>query len=136
MNHSRRIRFMVLSTVLCFWLFGCVTKEMTTFKTVPEHYQPIIEQQKAGISPDQNFLRKLPDMTAEELEDLGDTYIKQDNLAMAIAQYNQALKMDPARVVTRYKYGVLLLKTGLPKEALGQFQKILEHDEEFARGYE
>ena len=136
MNPYRGMRFMVLSAVLSSWLFGCAMEKSATFRTAPEHYQTIIEQQKAGISPDQNFLRKLPDMTAEELEGLGDTYIKQNNLAMAIAQYNQALKMDPARVVTRYKYGVLLLKTGLPKEALGQFQTILEHDEKFARGYE
>lgn len=91
-------------------------------------YRQILERQQRGLPVEEHRLRTLPAMTAEEYERLGDHYIRQGNVTLGFAQYDRALRMDPARVGLAYKVGLLFLKKGFTEEASKQFQAILDHD--------
>lgn len=125
---------MILGVLLMgiWWLGGCATEGDFKFKTVEEHYQSVLERQKAGLDSGENSLERLPEQTVEEYERLGDAYVEQDKIGFAIIQYNKALEMDPGRIQIRYKVGILLLKNRKPQEAQKQFEQILAQDVMFA----
>jgi Flp pilus assembly protein TadD len=99
-------------------------------------YKKLLEQQKAGMPPESDAVKKLPEMTAGEYEHLGDTYLRQGNINMAYLQYDKALRMEPKQTRVRYKVGLLFLRKGLPDEALKEFQEILTHDATFVLAYD
>ena len=122
--------------VLCAALsFGCATESEMKFKTDDEHYQPLIEKQKAGIEMEEP-LKELPEMTIEEHEQLGDAHFQQGRFAEAGFQYNQILEKDPTRNDIRYKLAALLLEVGKTDLAREQFEKVVEQDSQFALAYE
>jgi Flp pilus assembly protein TadD len=55
---------------------------------------------------------------------------------MALVQYDKALRLDSTQTRVRYKMGRLLLKKGLPKEALQAFQEIVQRDANYALAHE
>jgi tetratricopeptide (TPR) repeat protein len=99
-------------------------------------YKKILERQKAGMPMEDDVTKKLPEMTAPELERLGDTYLRQGNLNMAFLQYDKALRMEPSQARVRYKVGLLFLKRDAADEALKEFQEILKQDARYALAYE
>lgn len=134
MFHKDRQSFACLLLSL-FWLGGCATEEVVKFSIPEDHYQPVLDRQKAGLDPSGNALVDLPEKTVEEYEKLGDSYLERDHPALAIVEYQKGLQLDPSRVTIRYKIGTLLLKVGKAKEARDQFEKILEYDVMFAPAY-
>ena len=61
--------------------------------------------------------KKLSEPDAEEMERLGDQYIRQGNMNMAFVYYDKAVRMDPKRSSAHYKMGRLYLSKGMNDEA-------------------
>ena len=90
-------------------------------------YKKILDRQrqKDSFAFDQDAkAKKIPEMTADGHERLGDSYLKQGNIDLAFVQYNEALTLDPNLISVRYKIGCLFLKKGLSKDAEEQYNKI------------
>jgi len=125
-----------LEILLCMVIWsGCATEAEMKFATQDEHYQKLIEKQKAGIELEEP-LKELPEMTFEEHEQLGDAHLQQGRFAEASFQYSQILEKNPTRNNTRYKLATLLLEVGKADLAREQFEKVLEQDSQFALAYE
>lgn len=125
-----------LGMVCVAWLGGCESLNAPVeFSTSDEHYDQILEQQKAGITQEES-LKTLPEMTIEEHEKVGDAYVKQGRVGMALLQYGKVLGKEPRRIGTRYKVAVLLVENGKAQQALDHFDTILEQDDQFALAYE
>ena len=99
-------------------------------------YKKMMERQKAGMALDPDPLKNLPAMTADDYENLGDNYLRQDNINMAFVQYNKAIEMKPESVNLRYKIGKLFLKKGLPQEGIKEFEAAIAKDPQYALAYE
>jgi Tfp pilus assembly protein PilF len=84
------------------------------------------------MSLEQVVTQKLPEMTAEECERLGDRYLAQGNMDMAFIHYQKALHADPKQVRFRYKVGYLFLERGMVKEAQAEFQEIVKSNPGYA----
>ncbi|MCK5505903.1 MAG: tetratricopeptide repeat protein, partial [Thermodesulfovibrionia bacterium] len=92
-----------------------------------------------GCAPQQNNLRKdLPaqEMSGSEIERLGDVYLNQGNLQMALMQYEKFLKQNPENNRVLYKKGLLLLKGKMNEAAIRDFLKVTKKDPEHALGYQ
>lgn len=118
-------------------MVGCASKEKPMFTLTDEHYQQILEKQKAGIDPQPDVQTDLSqDLTQDDYERLGNLHLQQGNLQMAKAQYEKVLNVEPERVPTRYKLAVVYLEIGQTQDAYDQFHKILDYDLDFAPAYE
>ncbi len=104
----------------------------------PGEYQQVLEQQKAGRIPsaDQISEPSKKDLSAQELNQLGDLYLQQGNPALAIIQYQKAVDADPSLYRVHYKIGEMFVKKGLPQDALEHFQEVLKKDERDALSLE
>src|SRR4030043_1606656 len=116
-------------------LLGCASQnpQLTSLKKANE-YRQIIEKQKA--SADAQIDKKLPPLTSEGLEQLGDRYLVQGKSELAFKQYYEALKLNPEQERLRYKIGRLFLEKGLTEEARQEFQEILKKDANHPLAYE
>jgi|GEM_PF-930739 len=74
--------------------------------------------------------------TVDEHERLGDQYIRQGKIGLALWQYDRALRQNPHQANIHYKVGILCLKKGLTDEALKAFEEILKNDPQNALAYE
>ncbi len=137
MNRIQISKIILVTACFGTGLVGCESFELSSqkFSTPDEHYQQMLESQKAGVELNE-AAKRLPDVTVEEHAKLGDAHLQQGQLGMAIAQYLQALEKDPTQIVTRYKLAMLLLKHGKPDASRKQFEHIVKQDEQFALAYE
>ena len=111
-------------------LAGCAGKQReVTYH--PGEYQQLIERQKAGHVPpmDQVSESSTKDLSAQELNQLGDLYLQQGNPTLAIVQYHKAVEADPSLFRIHYKIGEMFVKKGLPHDALDHFHEVLKKDE-------
>ena len=111
-------------------LVGCAgQKREVTYQ--PGEYQQFIERQKAGHVPPMDQISESPakDLSAQELNQLGDLYLQQGNPSLAIVQYHKAVEADPSLFRIHYKIGEMFVKKGLPHDALEHFQAVLKQDE-------
>jgi tetratricopeptide (TPR) repeat protein len=95
---------------------------------VDKQYKRNIEQQqrKAEFSEEAEIEKKLPPANnPETFEQMGDVYLRQDNLGMTFIEYNKALKAGPDRIRTRQKVAYLMLKRGKWDDAVTEFDIIL-----------
>ncbi len=116
---------------------ACSSKEKSKFAVQDEHYQQMLERQKAGIdAKTQPQVDLTAEMTQGDYEKLGDAHFQQENLEMAKKQYEKILNMEPERISARYKLAVIYLGQGVSQEAYDQFHKILDYDLNFAPAYE
>ena len=97
MNIIRIVKTLIVTACCGFWLIGCESFEMSPkkFSTPDEHYQQMLETQKAGVEITE-AAKKLPEVTVEELAKLGDAHLQQGHLSLAIAQYLQVLETYPS----------------------------------------
>lgn len=120
-------------------IFGCATQksQQNTLKEQSE-YRRAMELQKQETSTDieKEISKKVPEMTAEGYEKLGDDYLKRGNIGMAFIQYDKALRLDPKQTGIRNKTGRLFLRRGLTDEAMREFEEILKNDPLNAPAYE
>lgn len=119
-----------------FWGCASQNKQSDIFKQ--GEYKKIIETQKriGEVQAKEEALKKLPEMTVEELESWGDDYLRQNNIDAAFTYYDKALHLDPSRILIRYKIGMLYLKKGLADGAIREFREILKKDDRYALAFE
>ena len=118
-------------------MMGCSKNEKPQFTLQDEHYQQILERQKAGISPEPKSSVDLSqEMTQAEYEQLGDAHFYQGDFQMAKVQYEKVLQVDPERIAPRYKLAVIYLEKGSAQAAYEQFHGILDYELNFAPAYE
>jgi len=72
--------------------------------------------------------KELPELDARGLEQLGDNYVRQGNVAMAFVQYEKALAKDPKLESAKAKKGYLFLSRGMDDDALRVFDDVLSRD--------
>ena len=129
--------FIVLMVILGGSLTACAEKEKSMFSIQDEHYQQILERQKAGIQPEPKAPVDLSkEMDQEDFERLGDVHLGQGDFQSAKVQYEKALDMEPERVNARYKLGVIYLEAGAAQNAYDEFHRILDYNLDFAPAYE
>jgi Tfp pilus assembly protein PilF len=116
-------------------LGGCASNRQQTMVQENE-YRRMMEKQKAEAALEEAVVQKLPAMTADEYERIGDRYLTQGNRDMAFVQYHKALQMDPRLDRVRYKVGSLFLERGMVKEAQAEFQEIVKHQPDSASAYD
>ncbi len=129
--------FLTLFVLFGLSAVGCAKKEQPMFTLQDEHYQQIMERQKAGINPESQApvdLTKV--MTEEDYEKLGDAHLQQGDFQTAKIQYEKVLQGSPERIPARYKLAVIYLEKGEPQDAYNQFHQILDYDLNFAPAYE
>ncbi len=107
---------------------GCATTSKNPGGLQASEYRRILERQKAEMAAEEKAARKVPEMTAEGYEKLGDRYLGQGHRDLAFMQYHRSIEMDPSRWRVRYKMGHLYLGKGLKDEARREFQEILKMD--------
>jgi Flp pilus assembly protein TadD len=142
-THHERCTMRHASLLLILFLLfglsgaGCAKKEPPLFTLQDEHYQQILERQKAGINPGSQAPVDLTTvMNEDEYEQLGDAHLQQGDFQTAKVQYEKVLKNSPERIPARYKLAVIYLEKGAPQEAYKQFHQILDYDLNFAPAYE
>jgi Flp pilus assembly protein TadD len=133
------LRSVVLYSVVAMSSFGCAGKNHSAFK------EPSIrgfksskelhlkQQAKAAAT---GAVKPLPEMTCQEHERLGDIYFGRGDLAMAFAEYTEALFLDPENVTVFYKKGLMLVLGNMNEDALSEFENALERDPKHAQSYE
>lgn len=99
-------------------------------------YEDILERQAEGMPVADSKLKDLPPMTAREYESLGDAYLSRNEVAQAQNKYESALELDPGAWQLHYKIGLLMLKSGSPRDSVAHFDAIISADPMNARGYE
>lgn len=114
---------------------GCASTPWPQFTTPEEHYQPILERQKAGLPIEDDPAPAIPQFTREEYEQRGDAQARQGQLVLAAVQYEKALEMDPAHIATRYKVAQLYLEHGNAEKAYDHFHRILDYAFEYVPAY-
>ncbi|TFG63598.1 MAG: tetratricopeptide repeat protein, partial [Nitrospirales bacterium] len=119
--------FSLVGVVLVF--NACSAKEKPNFSVQDEHYQQILERQKAGMdTKTQPEVDLTAEMTQGDYEKLGDAHFQQGSLQTAKEQYEKVLSFDPERTSARYKIAVIYLENGSSQEAYDQFHTILDYD--------
>lgn len=116
---------------------GCAKTEQSMFTLQDEHYQQIMERQKAGIHSEPQAPVDLTQvMNEEDYEQLGDAHLQQGDFHTAKVQYEKVLQTSPQKIPARYKLAVIYLEKGAPQEAYQQFHRILDYNLHFAPAYE
>ena len=145
--HSVKMRWGILIEavilIISMGLWGCAHQNSGSDVYQKETYKKMREQQRARQSiadmredKENNILKNLPEMTAEDYDRLGDNYLDQGELDLALVQYNKALGMAPKRIDIRYKIGCLYLRQDLIREANNEFRNILKQDPNYALAYQ
>lgn len=118
-------KFLSRSALLCLVLIclcQCATKGSQTISRDREFERMLdLQRQKANATAKDTESTKLPEMGAEDHDRLGSRYERQGNQFLALMEYQKALRVDPNRVLTRYKMGHILMRRGLEEEALKEF---------------
>jgi Flp pilus assembly protein TadD len=144
-NETFQVRYTMMKASLLVSLFvlfnlgavGCAQKEQSMFTLQDEHYQQIMERQKAGIIPETQAPVDLTQvMKGDEYEKLGDAHLQQGDFKTAKIQYEKVLEASPEQIPARYKLAVIYLEKGSPQNAYDQFHQILDYDLNFAPAYE
>ncbi len=128
---------LLMFAILGSLMMGCSKNEKPQFTLQDEHYQQILERQKAGINPEPKAAVDLSqEMTHQEYEQLGDAHFYQGDFQMAKVQYEKVLQRQPEQIAPRYKLAVIYLEKGSAQSAYDQFHKILNYELNFAPAYE
>ncbi|HBP88190.1 MAG TPA: tetratricopeptide repeat protein [Nitrospirales bacterium] len=144
-NETYQMRYTMMKASLLVTMFvlfvlggpGCAKKEQSMFTLQDEHYQQIMERQKAGVNPEVQAPVDLTQvMNDEEYEKLGDAHLQQGDFQTAKLQYEKVLEAAPEKIPARYKLAVIYLEKGSPQDAYNQFHQILDYDLNFAPAYE
>jgi Tfp pilus assembly protein PilF len=106
-------------------VFGCASKNSAA--TIQSDYSKQIERQKM-LPEEFTSPKKLPEMTDEDYERLGDSLSQQGNLEKGFIQYDKLLQKDPGNTRLLYKRGRIFLSKGRYIEALGDFQEAIKKE--------
>ena len=128
------IRFLLIFLIAV--LMGCASQNTPQTQLIRQasEYRQTIDRQKA--SAEEEVLKKVPPLTAEGYEKLGDQYFLQGKVDIAFKNYYEALRLEPEQIRVRYKIGRLFLEKGLLEDAEKEFRMILEKNPDYALAYE
>lgn len=76
-----------------------------------------------------------PTKTAKEHLTSGNDYFEQDDLEQAIAEYTQAIELDPNYALAYYNLGVAHNDLGELEEAIADYSQVIEIDPTYAEAY-
>lgn len=130
------VRINVLSVCFVVTLMGCASgniHQTEMIRQAGEHRQ-MMDRQRA--SADETALGKVPPLTAEGYEKLGDHYLLQGKTDIAFKNYYEAVRMEPGQIRVRYKIGRLFLEKGLLEDAEKEFRGIAEKNPDYAPAHE
>lgn len=121
--------------------FGCASAKNMAQNLINKEseYKRIMQQQqrqKALIDEQEEALKRLPEMTADSHEKLGDYYLQKGDKGRAFINYSKSLELEPKHTSARYKKGMLLLEKGVTDEAKKEFETIIENRPEYALAYQ
>ena len=120
------IHFLVFA--LTAGIFGCATRvgQQGMLKKEDDYRKTLeLQKQKDSMNAEEEITKKIPQMTAEEYERLGDNYIRQGNIGMAFIQYTgYSFRHQPGQYT--FASGCLLLIKGLTDDAMKEFEEILK----------
>jgi Tfp pilus assembly protein PilF len=131
----RGIGFFLLTTSLILLMAGCSGSRNNQRGNSESAYKKFMERQKA-LAADEQASKENPLMSSEELEKMGDFYVKQRNLPMAFLQYDKAFRLDRNQLNIRYKMGRLFLEKGMAEEAQNEFLEVLKVNPQHAQAFE
>jgi Flp pilus assembly protein TadD len=134
MRGSVYSRFLLI--FLAVALMGCASRNTPQTQLIRQasEYRQMMDRQKA--SADEEALKKVPPLTAEGYEKLGDQYFLQGKPDIAFKNYYEALRLQPGQIRVRYKIGRLFLEKGIQEEAEKEFQGILEKNSDYALAHD
>src|SRR4030067_1676336 len=130
----RGMGFCLLITFLVLFMTRC-SGSRNNQRGISEAYKKFMERQKA-LAADEQASKENPVMTQEELERMGDFYVRQGNLPMAFLQYDKALRLDRNQPGIHYKMGRLFLEKGMAEEAQNEFLEVLKVNPQHAQAFE
>ena len=113
---------LIIGFILIIFIFGsCASNNRSQIQRM---------EQNATLSssnefPDEVFDKKLPEMTGDEYERLGDSLLTRGKLHIAYLQYERSLQANPKKLRVEYKMGLTLLLGEKSDEAIGQFKIVL-----------
>jgi len=135
MKHGSMLFF--ISVLFWSTVVGCASKESSMLAEQDEHFQQIMERQKAGMALEpQTPVDLSKEMTSEDYERLGDAHFQQGKFQMAKVQYQKVLREVPERLSARYKLALVYLESGNSQDAYDQFHQILDYNLDYAPAYE
>jgi Flp pilus assembly protein TadD len=117
-------------TVFIIW--GCASNN----KSLIQKMEQDAAYSSSKAIPDEIFDKKLPEMTGDEYERLGDTLLSRGKLHIAYLQYERSLQANPDNLRVEYKKGLALLIGDKNDEAIEQFNMVIKKDARFAIAYE
>jgi Flp pilus assembly protein TadD len=134
MRGSVYSRFLLI--FLAVALIGCASRNTPQTQLIRQasEYRQMMDRQKA--SADDEALKKVPPLTAQGYEKLGDQYFLQGKPDIAFKNYYEALRLQPGQIRVRYKIGRLFLEKGIQEEAEKEFQGILEKNSDYALAHD
>jgi tetratricopeptide (TPR) repeat protein len=143
-NRFALIRILLIVLLIMSPIIGCKTKTWEQAARPDDNFASIFKQPPIGLAKkknlnypmDQEALKELPEMTAQDHERLGDSYFSQENFPMACVHYEKSLKLLPGNTQVLYKQGLLFLAGGVYENALIEFQEILKKEPEYALAHE
>ena len=95
-------------------------------------YEKLLERQQASAPEELSAPKKLPEMTEEDHERLGDSHFRRGKLEMAYLEYSKVLKKKPDNLNVLHKRGMIFLRRGMSEAAMKDFKTILEKDSSHA----
>jgi len=128
-----KFKFFAVFFFILFDLSGCVTVDKGN---KVEGAESIDEIQISSQLDEELFSKKLPEMTADEYEMLGDSLFGKGNLSLAFLQYERSLQCNPQNIRVEYKKGLTLLAGKKSDDAIEQFKVVLEKNLGYAAAYE
>ncbi len=102
-----------------------------------EDYRKLAEAkgEKAPLMDDR-AMGKIPEMSAEEYDRMGDRHLEEGKTELAFLYYYKSLVLKPDENKVRYKLGRIYLEKGFPGEAAKEFRQIISRDPNFALAYD
>jgi Flp pilus assembly protein TadD len=127
-------RFLLI--FLAVALVGCASRNTPQTQLIRQasEYRQMMDRQRA--SADEEALKKVPPLTAEGYEKLGDQFFLQGKPDIAFKNYYEALRLEPGQIRVRYKIGRLFLEKGILEEAEKEFQGIHEKSPDYALAHD
>ena len=105
--------------------FGCASGNSPA--PAQTGYSKQIEQQKR-IAQEAEPPKKLPEMTDDDYERLGDNFVRQGDYEKGFMQYDKLVRKKPGNGRLLYKRGMVFLVKDRNIEALGDFQEALKKE--------
>lgn len=127
--------------LICFSVTGCGSKTIAVGPEVTygnPSYDHVNEIPSVRYKEESKLLEqgKIPEISSDEYEKLGDAMLSNGQYFMAFMQYENSLKANGENIGVEYKKGVALLGGKRNEEAQKQFELVLKKKPDFALAHE